>query len=316
MNHAARISLPSARIRRRRLRFSPSSLRRRFRGNGQAILLGVWILVGLSTYGLAWKTFWYPTSTVPGTRATTSVMGEDASFFFSSLSKSKRTFRTKQRHMAKEETSKRLRKQTSARLKNSMENVEDEFTTIGFWIIVILWGFQKVKQLFPISTAIVSARRPPRSTLSSTAATSQSQITTRQVRRIHREVIVRTLRRINEEREARDEELISVDAIEAFQNALLQDQEIFEGSAEEGRRNRTPGATQEEIDACVKRLPNEHDDCECIICLSELASEKNKMLRVLPCNHPFHACCIDKWLLERSTQCPICKASIRNEDAT
>jgi hypothetical protein len=241
---------------------------------------------------------------------------EDASFFFSSLSNSKQTFQTKQKKMKKEGTSKRLRKQSSVRLKKYMEETENEVTTIGFWIIFILWCYQKIKDWFPISTlpTTITERRPTRST---SPSTPPSQTTTMQIRRIHREVIVRTLQRINQEREERDEGLISVEAIEAFQNALLQDQVVFEGLPEqgEGREHRTPGATQEEIDACVKRLPNEHDDCECVICLTELDSETKDMLRVLPCNHAFHACCIDKWF-GKSTQCPICKASIRTEDAS
>ncbi|CAJ1944517.1 unnamed protein product [Cylindrotheca closterium] len=311
-------TLPSARIRRRHLRFSPSRLRQRFRGYDRAIFFSVWVLAGLSTYGLVWTSFWYPTSRVAENTAK-SVLEEDASFFFSSLSNSKQTFHThKQKKMKKDVTSKRLRKESSVRLKKYMEDTENEFTTIGFWIIFILWCYQKIKDWFPISTlpSTITERQPTRST---SPSTPPSQTTTMQIRRIHREVIVRTLQRINRERQERDEGLISVEAIEAFQNALLQDQVVFEGLPEqgEGTEQRNLGATQEEIDACVKRLPNEHDnDCECIICLTELdSSERKEMLRVLPCNHTFHACCIDKWFA-KSTKCPICKASIRKEDAS
>ena len=45
-------------------------------------------------------------------------------------------------------------------------------------------------------------------------------------------------------------------------------------------------------------------DC-CAICLDDF--EAGNMLRVLPCNHAFHASCVGKWLSERSAVCPLCK---------
>lgn len=44
---------------------------------------------------------------------------------------------------------------------------------------------------------------------------------------------------------------------------------------------------------------------KCSICM-ELFSD-TQLGRKLPCNHIFHAHCIDPWLLARSTSCPICR---------
>ncbi|XP_052373953.1 RING finger protein 44 isoform X3 [Oncorhynchus keta] len=44
----------------------------------------------------------------------------------------------------------------------------------------------------------------------------------------------------------------------------------------------------------------------CVVCFSDF--ECRQLLRVLPCNHEFHAKCVDKWLKTNRT-CPICRAS-------
>ncbi|MGH0140365.1 UNVERIFIED_CONTAM: hypothetical protein FKN15_042106 [Acipenser sinensis] len=43
----------------------------------------------------------------------------------------------------------------------------------------------------------------------------------------------------------------------------------------------------------------------CVVCFSDF--ESRQLLRVLPCNHEFHAKCVDKWLKSNRT-CPICRA--------
>ena len=50
---------------------------------------------------------------------------------------------------------------------------------------------------------------------------------------------------------------------------------------------------------------------KCMVCLVEY--EKNEELRTMPCLHFFHRECIDKWLLERGSTCPICKFNIRKD---
>ncbi|KAF0686998.1 Aste57867_21218 [Aphanomyces stellatus] len=61
----------------------------------------------------------------------------------------------------------------------------------------------------------------------------------------------------------------------------------------------------------AKRLPikayeaTSDDEEMCSICLETF--ETNATVKVLPCNHEFHQECIDPWLENRSSQCPLCK---------
>ncbi|KAM4708394.1 E3 ubiquitin-protein ligase RNF38 isoform 2-T2 [Discoglossus pictus] len=53
--------------------------------------------------------------------------------------------------------------------------------------------------------------------------------------------------------------------------------------------------------------PNSHQSEQtlCVVCMCDF--ESRQLLRVLPCNHEFHAKCVDKWLKANRT-CPICRA--------
>jgi hypothetical protein len=44
----------------------------------------------------------------------------------------------------------------------------------------------------------------------------------------------------------------------------------------------------------------------CAVCLEDFVPGKND-LRILPCGHGFCVLCIDPWLTQKSTMCPICK---------
>ncbi|KAL0094274.1 hypothetical protein F4703DRAFT_1817484 [Phycomyces blakesleeanus] len=44
----------------------------------------------------------------------------------------------------------------------------------------------------------------------------------------------------------------------------------------------------------------------CAICLEDFEEDKHE-LRILPCHHGFCVMCIDQWLTQKSTFCPICK---------
>ncbi|XP_028974283.1 E3 ubiquitin-protein ligase RNF38 [Esox lucius] len=53
--------------------------------------------------------------------------------------------------------------------------------------------------------------------------------------------------------------------------------------------------------------PNNHQSEQtlCVVCMCDF--ESRQLLRVLPCNHEFHARCVDRWLKANRT-CPICRA--------
>lgn len=60
---------------------------------------------------------------------------------------------------------------------------------------------------------------------------------------------------------------------------------------------------------CKSNCANELKEITCAICLDDV-TEKN-LYRKLPCDHYFHPQCIDKWLLECSISCPLCKINIK-----
>ena len=65
------------------------------------------------------------------------------------------------------------------------------------------------------------------------------------------------------------------------------------------------GLNRAEIDSLTPYLhTNEKDTSSCVICLSKF--ELKSKIRPLPCNHVFHAKCVDKWLRANRT-CPICR---------
>ena len=56
------------------------------------------------------------------------------------------------------------------------------------------------------------------------------------------------------------------------------------------------------------------DICDtCAICVEDLT--QGEMVRVLPCDHVFHPRCIDEWLINHSSLCPLCKMELpRKQD--
>jgi len=78
-----------------------------------------------------------------------------------------------------------------------------------------------------------------------------------------------------------------------------------------GSTNRTRGAPEQ----IVKSLPSKKyeagliikEDANCAICLSDY--EIGEDIRYLPCNHHFHAGCVDQWLFTNKS-CPFCKHEI------
>ena len=50
----------------------------------------------------------------------------------------------------------------------------------------------------------------------------------------------------------------------------------------------------------------------CAICVEEF--QEKDTTRVLPCNHFFHPQCIDPWLTDHSSMCPLCKQSVTGQN--
>jgi hypothetical protein len=65
------------------------------------------------------------------------------------------------------------------------------------------------------------------------------------------------------------------------------------------------------VSSCSKKgqcSESKQTNTMCSICLEEYAD--GEVLRVLPCNHNFHTCCIVPWLTEQQANCPLCKHSL------
>lgn len=70
--------------------------------------------------------------------------------------------------------------------------------------------------------------------------------------------------------------------------------------------------TQVDVDTKFPAIPYPHDDDteQCSVCMRLF---NNKSVRVLTCEHVFHAECIDEWI-QRSETCPLCRSTIELED--
>ncbi|KAG0094098.1 hypothetical protein BGZ92_008508 [Podila epicladia] len=62
-------------------------------------------------------------------------------------------------------------------------------------------------------------------------------------------------------------------------------------------------ASQESLDTKLKTTESPEELCS--ICLGEY--ETDDRIRILPCAHEYHAECVDIWLTNKSTHCPLCK---------
>ena len=60
------------------------------------------------------------------------------------------------------------------------------------------------------------------------------------------------------------------------------------------------------------RRDSSSDKETCAICVDEFQQED--MVRILPCSHFFHPDCIDPWLTEHSSMCPLCKQSVSQQN--
>ena len=85
--------------------------------------------------------------------------------------------------------------------------------------------------------------------------------------------------------------------------------DIIENTPPENIENETLTSIQIEQIPCKEydKISNENvfKSKKCIICYEEYQS--TDLCRILTCKHIFHKTCIDKWLLENSNKCPLCK---------
>ena len=103
------------------------------------------------------------------------------------------------------------------------------------------------------------------------------------------------------------------EAVEAVTNDALQALPIRRWTSshrrEEGGDEEAAGSSAGGAPAAVDESPlSGDDDAECCLCMENFMADDT--CRVLPCEHYFHAACIDKWFAARAYQqrsCPLCK---------
>ncbi|RTE85276.1 hypothetical protein BHE90_000010 [Fusarium euwallaceae] len=61
-------------------------------------------------------------------------------------------------------------------------------------------------------------------------------------------------------------------------------------------------------------LPAGSEPPACTICTEDFSAQEE--VRVLPCKHEFHPSCIDPWLVQQSTKCPLCRSDFGPMDAS
>lgn len=94
-------------------------------------------------------------------------------------------------------------------------------------------------------------------------------------------------------------EILAIIPIRIYDEPLLQCN--GSGSPENRPRNRFSNDTLQSYVA-------QHYQEECAICFDVFELGKTEV-RVLPCRHVFHPECVDRYLLRRSSLCPLCKTS-------
>ena len=71
------------------------------------------------------------------------------------------------------------------------------------------------------------------------------------------------------------------------------------------------GAEETQCLPMRKYRPKKETSDNCVICVDEFIEEDQ--VRVLPCNHVFHPQCIDEWLVNHSSLCPLCKKEVSRQ---
>ncbi|RSL41281.1 hypothetical protein CEP54_015869, partial [Fusarium duplospermum] len=60
--------------------------------------------------------------------------------------------------------------------------------------------------------------------------------------------------------------------------------------------------------------PAEPEPPACSICTENFTAQEH--VRILPCRHEFHPTCVDPWLIQQSTKCPLCRSEFGPIDAS
>ncbi|XP_021629652.2 E3 ubiquitin-protein ligase MPSR1, partial [Manihot esculenta] len=103
-------------------------------------------------------------------------------------------------------------------------------------------------------------------------------------------------------------------------NPFTQGMVMIEGAGDLGSllrelatKNGQPPASKASIEALPSVEISEigDRDCECVICLEEW--ELGGLAKEMPCNHRFHAHCINKWL-EIHGSCPVCRYTMHVDE--
>lgn len=64
-------------------------------------------------------------------------------------------------------------------------------------------------------------------------------------------------------------------------------------------------APRVKLEAVKEQLQEYGKDAECSVCVSQIKNSDS--VRVLQCQHVFHAKCIEPWILKRVSKCPLCR---------
>ena len=80
---------------------------------------------------------------------------------------------------------------------------------------------------------------------------------------------------------------------------------------EDDMGSQTPLGSEQTKALPVKKYVREESkgDESCAVCVDEFAEGTN--IKVLPCGHFYHVDCIDEWLCNHSSLCPLCKTNVR-----
>lgn len=57
-----------------------------------------------------------------------------------------------------------------------------------------------------------------------------------------------------------------------------------------------------------RRFRRRTSPVDCCVCQEPV--KQGDMYRKLPCGHEFHKACVDRWLLDHASTCPVCRAEV------